>query len=566
MLQIEEFPYSPTEYQKMSYWRHSRNWPVTYIIHNDTEAYVGETLDAMYRTEQHLVEPEHDMLDRICLITDSTFNKSVILDLESFLIQYMTADGKYRLQNGNLGVQNHNYFNRDIYEENFRLIWDQLRDMHLVDHALKDIQNSDLFKYSPYKALTREQEDTLTEILRDLRLNPLSATQSLTLVQGGAGTGKTVLAIYLIKLLKEVASKTVLWKDSQDAEYIDELRLFSEQFAGTDLRIGLIVPMQSLRESLKKVFRSIDGLSTDMILSPHDLAASKADKRRYDLLIVDEAHRLRQYKALSQYGQFKQDNEYFGLGPGGTELDWILRCSKRQVLFYDPLQTIKPADIDRERFLAICSPRLAETHELSSQLRCLGGDDYIEYIKGILNDDPTIRPKDFAEKGYDLRLFDDVQEMVDLIKNRNRMHGLCRVVAGYGFKWRSKGTKQDQPKVYDVEIGDFKARWNTTSTDWVSSPTSIDEIGCIHTIQGYDLNYCGVIFGPEIGYDNEAHRIVVHLDRYEDTKGRETLRTEADLHAYIINIYTTLMTRGIRGTYVYACDPDLREYLRRFLR
>lgn len=148
------------------------------------------------------------------------------------------------------------------------------------------------------------------------------------------------------------------------------------------------------------------------------------------------------------------------------------------------------------------------------------------------------------------------------IKRLNQKFGLCRMVAGYGFEWRTNPKKNSAD--YDIEIGDFHARWNVAQVDWVGSPTSIDEVGCIHTIQGYDLNYCGVIYGPEIGYDSDAEQIVTYKKRYWDLKGKED-QTDKSLRDYIINIYATLMTRGIRGTFVYVCDPNLREYLRQYL-
>lgn len=553
MARISEFPYSADRIEDMRLWHRSTNWPVTYIIHNDEEAYVGETLDAVYRTQQHLAEPEHDMLDQICLITDDTYNKSVILDLESFLIKYMSADGRFRLQNGNAGVQNHDYFNREIYENNFQQIWRELMQRGLVRQSLAEIENSDLFKYSPYKALTREQEHTLADILRSIRTNPNPGQQSLTLVQGGAGTGKTVLAIYLIKLLTEITQGDCIWADDSDIDYIDELRACREALPQRKLKIGFVVPMQSLRTTLQGVFRSINGLSADMIISP-----TQVPQQHYDLLVVDEAHRLHQRKCLAKYPAHDQNNAHFGLGNEGTELDWILRSSDRQVLFYDPLQSIRPSDIDRDRFEDLCRSHLYAAYSLSSQLRCLGGKDYVDYIKKVLSGKGPIGRSYFAN--YDLRLFDDVGEMTDLIKNLDEHHGLCRTVAGYGFPWNSK----KDANAYDVVIGDYKARWNGTMTDWIGSANSVNEIGCIHTVQGYDLNYCGVIFGPEISYNPEAQEMVINKAAYYDSLGKAKVN-DTELHDYIINIYVTLMTRGIRGTYVYACDDALREYLRGYL-
>lgn len=423
----------------------------------------------------------------------------------------------------------------------------------LVQRSLNDIENSDLFKYSPYKALNSEQEQALAMILRNIRNNPNPGSKSVTLVEGCAGSGKTVLAIFLVKLLTEITSNYVVWDEESDTGYIAELKFFREAYKGRKFKVGFVVPMQSLRKTLKNVFNSIRGLSADMIIGPAEV---KNDE--YDILIVDEAHRLRQRKALAQYPVFDQCNAYFGLGNDGTELDWILKSSRWQIMFYDAEQSVKPADIDVSKFRSICQRHLSKQVTLYSQMRCLGGQDYIAYVKGVLNGEQVERRTDFGE--YRIRFYDDAALMFRDIQDLDRQYRLCRTVAGYGFKWISKKDKAAQ----DICIGDLCVQWNTTDKDWIGHPGSVNEIGCIHTVQGYDLNYCGVIFGPEIGYDKASQQIVIRKGCYYDALGKAAVETDQELHDYIINIYATLMTRGIRGTYVYACDPDLREYLRQY--
>ena len=107
-------------------------------------------------------------------------------------------------------------------------------------------------------------------------------------------------------------------------------------------------------------------------------------------------------------------------------------------------------------------------------------------------------------------------------------------------------------------------QWNMTADSWINSPTAVNEVGCIHTTQGYDLNYVGVVFGNEIGYDQEAERIVVYRDRYHDKKGKQGVASDEQLANYIKQIYYTILCRGIRGVYVYVCDPALRDHFRGF--
>ena len=127
-------------------------------------------------------------------------------------------------------------------------------------------------------------------------------------------------------------------------------------------------------------------------------------------------------------------------------------------------------------------------------------------------------------------------------------------MAGYAWPWNTSKGKGD----FDIEIEGVRLVWNSTNVDWVNSPNSINEVGCIHTIQGYDLNYVGVIIGPELSYDKESNMLVVDKNKYEDSNGKRSITDPAELERYVINIYKTLLTRGIKGTYIYIADEKLR--------
>lgn len=130
-----------------------------------------------------------------------------------------------------------------------------------------------------------------------------------------------------------------------------------------------------------------------------------------------------------------------------------------------------------------------------------------------------------------------------------------RLIAGYSWEWVSKNKN-----VHDIVIDEIKLKWNSVSNDWVNSTNAINEVGCIHTTQGYDLNFTGLIFGNEISYDKKKNEIVIKQENYFDRNGKQSISDPNDLKNYIINIYKTMMLRGIRGTYVYVCDKSLREY------
>jgi len=562
--QIEKIPFSS---HALEAWvqadsRHN-NWPVVYTISNKNEIYVGETINAFNRLQQHLATPERKRLERVQIILNGTFNKSVCLDLESQLIRYFAADEKYVVLNGNQGISNADYFDREKYQESFQELFDELVETGALSRSIPEIVNSNLFKYSPFKALNTDQAIAIGGILEKLFSDFEGNSQSEIVVRGEPGTGKTIVAIYLMKLLVDI-------KRSLPLDALDPDSMFGEYFSQThtdslrDFEIGLVIPQQSLRKTLENVFDKTPGLNKKMILNPFDVGSND---RVYDLLIVDEAHRLGQ-RANQSAGilnkKFKDINvKLFGADDKLiTQLDWIRQRSKNRILLIDADQSIKPADLPLPQVEAlIASARSSKSlFNLTSQMRVEGGNDYLDFVQVIFTESPY-RADQFGN--YDLRFFDDFSEMKAELDKREAEHGLSRLIAGFAWPWLSRIS----PQTPDIQIGDTRLFWNRTATDWINSKTSAQEVGSIHTVQGYDLNYAGVIIGPDLRFDDETERLVFDRKNYFDVKGKEnnpTLGikyTDEDLLGYVINIYKVLLTRGIRGTYIYVYDEALRKRL-----
>jgi len=525
MSNIKTFAFNESGFEQLKHesYQYGVDWPVVYIIEDseNKEAYVGETINVFSRSKQHYDLPERKKLKNIHVITGSTYNKSATLDLESSLIQYMAADGSRVLQNANGGLKNHNFYDKEVYQSKLATIWGWLKKQKIVHKEIIDIENSDLFKYSPYKSLTESQANFVKDIFADIKDNKATTY----IVNGQPGTGKTVLATYLVKYLKE-------HKETKH------------------LKIGLVIPVGSLRKTIKSVFTNIKGLSAKMVVTPSEVA-----REDFDLVIVDEAHRLKRRKNLgAAFGAYDKTNIALGLDKEATHLDWIMKKSKSQVFFYDKDQSVMPSDIGPDQFSVV----KALHYNLTEQLRVAAGEKYINFIINLLN----VRNTDVGFGKHDLKLYDNLQKMVDDIKKKDKKFGLSRMVAGYAWPWVSNPNRSESPAEFDIEIDGCKLKWNSVAEDWVNSVNSVNEVGCIHTTQGYDLNYVGVIIGPELSYDPILKQMVVNKSHYHDRNGHAGVTDPKELERYIINIYKTLLVRGIKGTYIYVVDENLREYFR----
>ncbi len=546
------------------------NWPVVYVLDSagssrQPSVYVGETVSAASRMRQHLQSPSKSGFRRVRVVIDETFNKSACLDLESHLIRWLAGDGHFIVLNGNEGIIDARYYAREQYRKNFREIFEELRSEGIFQRSIPEIENSDLFKLSPFKVLTREQAIAVEHIVESLLQDLATGNTSTSVIQGNPGTGKTIVAIYLVKLLADI-------RDYQDTDEIEQDSLFSEFFVPENrellktARIGLVVPQQSLRESIKRVFKKTPRVSADQVLNPFDVGKSSTP---FDLLIVDETHRLNQ-RANQSSGMRNRDfteinRTLFGADDySKTQLDWIRAQSTHQVLLIDERQAVRPADLPREVLLSEISgaERNHRHFPLALQMRVRADADYVGFIRELLRGE--VVPGSMPDLGkYDLRFFSSVLEMRDAIRDRELVTGLSRLVAGFAWDWR---TRNNQPG-FDFELEGAEFTWNRSDKDWINSPGSIDEVGSIHTVQGYDLNYAGVIIGPDLRYDPASHRVVFDRPSYRDRKGKENLSklgkttTDEELLALIQNIYGVLLTRGVLGTFIYVCDPHLREYI-----
>ena len=504
------------------------NWPMLYILEDGKNAYVGQTNSIIKRMSQHRETEEKHCFKKAHFIYYDKSNQSATFDYESRLISLMSADGVFKLTNRNAGLIGLEYYDKKRYDEDFAELWKKLQEKKLAKQSIVELEQSDLFKYSPYKSLSDEQRNIVAEIIDNLKKN----IDRRIIVDGMPGCGKTILAVYIMKLLRE-----------------------SPEFR--DLKIGLVVPPTSLRKTMKMVFKTVNMLSPKDVYGPSEIA-----ENRFDILLVDESHRLKERKNLSNYNAYDKTCEKMGLPNTATQFDWVINQTRCAILFYDKHQIVFPAGLDIIGLLHdnTFNTRMMAYYSMLSQMRCKAGNRYLDDIDMLLN---CKLSHGVSADGYELFVVNDIESFKSIYKKREDEFGLSRMVAGYAWEWKSKNTSADSG-VTDFEIEGQSFRWNSTTENWAHTDPARNEVGCIHSVQGYDLNYGFVIMGEDIKYDPGRNRIYCDKSKYCDKYGKNGASDE-ELDRYVKNVYYVLMTRGIRGTYLYVCDPQLREYIKKYI-
>ncbi len=550
-----------------------KNWPVVYSIYNKNNIYIGETTNLKNRMNQHIANTEKESLNKgsVRVVVGDTFNKSVALDLESYLIRYFSGDGKYNVLNRNDGLSDHNYYHRKKYREMFEDIWNRLRELGIADKTIKEINNSEIFKFSPYKSLNFEQLNVVTEIVQNIDEAIANKRKSLSVIGGKYGTGKSIVIMYLTKLIADLQTfdnKNDDIDDESNFKLFFENEQFNKRFKNK--RIALVIPSQSLKGRIEAVFKkSRLGEADIQIFSPISFGQQEED---FDITLVDEAHLLKvgeynmQGKTLEDAKRINK--RLFNDGEVHTELDWIMKKSKDVVLVYSFGQRVRPGNITDEDVEKYYIKNNGRTYELHQQMRSEGGELFIDYIDSIFSTSFHPYKKERFE-GFDAKIFYDFRKFQKMVQEREEEFGLSRMVAGFAWEWKT--AKQGYDNTYDIEIDGVKLKWNKTLSNWLGSKRSKDEVGSIYTIQGDDLNYVGVIIGNEL--KRRKGRMVFDKKYYAD-KGAmrrsrrqiingETL-TDEDLLNQVLRIYRVLLSRGIKGVYIYACDKELRDYLSKY--
>ncbi|WP_019913582.1 DNA/RNA helicase domain-containing protein [Paenibacillus sp. HW567] len=537
MLKIETYDYIIKNFDE---WEIPFDYHCVYILENGKEAYIGETNNSIRRAKEHSSNSRKNknkkyLFNKMHIITGFSMEETPAKHYENLLIKLMKVDNKFHIVNRSDGQKPH-YQRKNDFERHFDKLWLQLEEKGLVKtKEFNMIINSNTYKYSPHTALTEEQHKSLTSIVNTIDSGEtLPHEQTFNtrpiLIKGDAGTGKTVVATSLFHYLKS-----------------------NERFR--DKKIALVYANPSTRSEIQEVFKNTEGLNKKDVISPVDVT-----KQHYDIIICDEAQRLRRGKNLGMYYvHFKTGNARIGFDKTHDELDWILANSNCQILFYDGKQSTSPSDITHEHF----EERLYERKrgirpiELDEQLRIKAGNSYVPYIYDMLYQ-KTINKLVF--ENYDFKLFTSFADMVRALDEKEKNWGLCRLCSGYAWEWKGK----EDNTLVDISIDGVNIKWNSQTGGWLSNLNAKKEMGSIYTLPGLDLNYAGVIIGPDLEFDKLENMIKINKNNFFDNKVKNGI-TDEELKSYILNTYAVFLTRGIRGTYVYVCDDNLREYLKKYI-
>ena len=351
------------------------------------------------------------------------------------------------------------------------------------------------------------------------------------IVKGGPGTGKSVLAInILVKLTNENMVCSYVTKNAAPRN------VYATKLSG-DFK----------KTRINNLFKG----SGSFI---------ESTENEFDVLIVDEAHRLN-----AKSGMFQNLGE--------NQIKEIIKASKFSIFFIDESQKVTLKDIgsieEIQKYIRNTNAE-SELMELESQFRCNGSDGYIAWLDDVLDIRKTANNDGF-DLDYDIRICNTPNEVRDLIFEKNKIKNKARLLAGYCWNWIADG--KNKSNVYDITIPEynFAMSWNLgNSQTWAIDSESVNEIGCIHTAQGLEFDYVGVIIGDDLRY--EKNQIITDVTKRaktdQSTKGIKTMNVKNPEKAkkladeIIKNTYRTLMTRGQKGCYIYCTNKNLSNYLK----
>lgn len=511
-------------------------YPTVYIIYSERngmyQVYVGETNNIKQRTKEHFREGNrYAKGSNMFVIGHEHFNKSLTLDIENKFMLYLTGNKFIKKLSNKRDNPQYRYFPYEEMKQIFSKSWKKLRKNEQSLFPIeKVIEDNALFKASPFHKLTMEQFEARDKIINRVKevLNKGNKHQ-LILVEGAAGSGKTVLLSSLFYALSEENNENTYMLVNHD----EQVKVYNN----IAKKLGL---QKRLNE---KVMKPTSFIINDKFVDEDNI------------VLVDEAHLL--------WTQGKQSYQ------GQNQLQDIIKKSRITIAVFDPQQVLRTqqyVEDDDLRKIEENAKNNGNLIELKKQLRMNASQETINWIKTFVYQQEII-PFPENDAKYDLKIFDNPREMYEQlkIKNQNQESGLSRILAT--FDWEFKEKKSGTTDLYKVEVDGLSLPWNNQLKSsnkylsWAERPETINEAGSTYTIQGFDLNYSAVIIGPSVKYRDGKVIYDPDFSANRNAVSNRTLKNGKKQKIYdtlLPNELNVLLTRGINGLYIYAVDDELR--------
>ena len=566
-LMIKEYPYNNQGLKELEEGESREEskiisrYPTVYVVNDKKKkkiysVYVGETNNIAKRTAQHLYDDPKSREDwrellesktaKMYVIGHQHFNKSMTLDIENQLMLYLSSVENVKALYNRRSNDQDEYYPVNEVQDIFTQIWTQLHqknsELFPAMDVLKDLA---IFKASPFHKLTHEQLEAKNLIMERVNSSLDNDEEGqLIMVTGEAGAGKTVLLSNL---------------------FYD---LVGYKKYGHPLNVHIMVN----HDEQVKVYREISkklGIDVNLVGKPTSFI-NKGEKA--DVILVDEAHLL--------WTQGKQSYQ------GTNQLEDLRKLGKVVVIIFDQHQVLRSqqiveaAQLQRMVGEALKSDNLIE---LKNQLRIDANESTIQWVRDLVDHQKVGKLQ--PDSKYEIKVFDSPKDLENAIQIKNRSdldshyaNGISRLVATFDWTFSTGSKPSDGSLTWDVKIGDWRMPWNNQlktkqkwsvsyrNLSWAERSETINEVGSTYTIQGFDLNYAGVIIGPSVKYRDGMIVFDPKAHANKDANQKRTLQSgkkRSFAEKLIRNELNVLLTRGVHGLYIYAVDPELREALKK---
>ncbi|WP_215509645.1 DUF2075 domain-containing protein [Limosilactobacillus fermentum] len=536
-------------------------YPTVYVVNDKKKkkiysVYVGETNNIAKRTAQHLHDDPKSREDwrelsesktaKMYVIGHQHFNKSMTLDIENQLMLYLSSVENVKALYNRRSNDQDEYYPVNEVQDIFTQIWTQLHqknsELFPAMDVLKDLA---IFKASPFHKLTHEQLEAKNLIMERVNSSLDNDEEGqLIMVTGEAGAGKTVLLSNL---------------------FYD---LVGYKKYGHPLNVHIMVNHDEQVKVYKEISKKL-GIDVNLVGKPTSFI-NKGE--RADVILVDEAHLL--------WTQGKQSYQ------GTNQLEDLRKLGKVVVIIFDQHQVLRSqqiveaAQLQRMVGEALKSDNLIE---LKNQLRIDANESTIQWVRDLVDHQKVGKLQ--PDSKYEIKVFDSPKDLENAIQIKNRSdldshyaNGISRLVATFDWTFSTGSKPSDGSPTWDVKIGDWRMPWNNQlktkqkrsvsyrNLSWAERSETINEVGSTYTIQGFDLNYAGVIIGPSVKYRNGMIVFDPKAHANKDANQKRTLQSgekRSFAEKLIRNELNVLLTRGVHGLYIYAVDPELREALKK---